>query len=206
MSSRAALLRRVVTSVEAAIERDRNHVVRVARDYCAGQFDETVFGRPVPDWRCDDFEIRDRTLWIFATGDREPICDGASLCPDRVGKLDLAWGYIPHDMLYAYYTQMARDPAWAAAGWTESEIRRLADMVLARGVEHAGEVAGGAWKGVGGIVARIMHGAVRVFGGLYHRLALLLALLALCCALAGCAIPRGFTPLDPPPYTVEEVR
>ena len=74
----------------------------------------------------------------------------------------------------------------------------------------AGEVAGGAWRGVSGILARIMHGAVRVFGGLYHRLALLLALCALCAALvgcAGCAIPGGFTPGDtPPPYTVEEVR
>ena len=206
MSSQAAILRRVIKSVEAAIERDRNHVVRVTRDYCAGQFDPLVFGRPVPDYACDDFEIRDRVLWIFATGDREPICDGASLCPDRVGPLDLAWGYIPHDLLYAHMADMARDPAWIEAGWTEAEIRRLADMVLSRGVEHAGEVAGGAWKGVGGALARVMHGAVRVFGGLYHRLALLLALLVLCCALVGCASPRGFMPLDPPPYTVEEVR
>ena len=208
--SRAAILRRVIKSVEAAIERDRDHRVRVTRDYCAGEFDALVFGRPVPDWRCDDFSIRGRALWIRATGDREPICDGASLCPDRVGKLDLAWGYIPHDLLYAHMAEMARDPAWAEAGWTEPEIRRLADMVLARGVEHAGEVVGGAWRGVSGLVARIMHGAVRLFGGLYHRIALLLALAALCCALcgcAGCAIPGGFTPSDtPPPYTVEKVQ
>ena len=203
MSSKAAILRRVIKSVEAAIARDRDHRVRVTRDYCAGEFDELVFGRPVPDYACDDFEIRCRALWIHATGDREPVCDGANLCPDRVGPLDLAWGYIPHDLIYAHLRDMARDPAWIEAGWTEPEIRRLADMVLASGVAHAGAVAGGAWRGVGGLVARIMHGAVRLFGGLYHRLAPLLLLAALV-GCSGCAIPGGFSPGDtPPPYAVE---
>lgn len=206
-TTNAKICRRVIEAVEEAVKRDRDHRIRITRDYCAGEFDETVFGNPVPDFDCEDFYIRNRALWIRESGDRPLRIDGASLCPDKIGKLDLAWGYIPHDLGYEHIHDMAVDEAWMEAGWNEGSIRALWDMVLGQGIKKAGEVEGGAWKGIGGAVARIVHGAVRLFGGWYHKFMLAVLAAFVLAGCAGCTIPAGFTPGDePPPYTVEKVK
>ncbi len=190
-------------AVKKAYDKDRDHLVRVTDDAVVGTFDKTVFGLAVPDYSCENFKIENRVLTVFATGEREPVCDGATLAPDKC-LIDIAPGYIPHDLGYEEIDRMAADPEWKAAGWTAETIRALWDMVLGQCLlAEAGKTSGFARRKAGSWIARTYYSFVRRFGGIAHRLMGAIGLVAISFVLAGCAVPNGFTPSpDPIPYEV----
>ena len=204
------LVTKTMKSIIRAYKADRDHLVRLDEDFFVGTFAETFpwkdgSGKPVElpilDFRCDEFEIVDRKLVCHKS--EEPRSDGATLAPDKVGKVDLASGYIAHDDLYAAMQRIAEDPAWKAAGWTEEAVRALADAVLAwmiRYEELRVHPDRPPW------IHRVYHAAVRAFGGIAHRIGIrcLAILAALAVAGCGCApLPQVFTPSgERPVYTV----
>lgn len=190
--------------VARAVRKDRDHRVIVLKDWKVGRFAAEVFGKPVPDYDCANFSIEDRWLVVKATGDREPDIDGATLAPDRL-LIDIAPGYIPHDLGYGEIERMAADPAWKEAGWDEKSIRALWDMVLGQClVSEAAKEDGRARKAAGNLVARIYYKAVRLLGGVAHAVGRLLGIVAVAFVIAGCAYPpKGFSPSgDLPSYEV----
>ena len=199
-----ALSAEAVARIRKAVAADRDHLVSLQEDFRVGSFRETF------RWRGRDLPIlpyagkilgigADRVLTIYAgtTG------DGASFFPDKIGGIDLAPGYIPHDAWYDEMDKIADDPAWKEAGWTRPAVRALGDLVLARMVEREERKAGAKrpW------IAQGLHGAVRAVGGVYHWLAGLFALSAAVLLLSGCSgcadLPDGFDPGgDDPVYIV----
>lgn len=185
-------------TIRNAYEKDRDHLVRLDRDFVVGTLAESFhYGEndlPVLDWRCEDFSIVARVLTLYARPD--PICDGATLAPDRLAGVDLARGYIPHDFLYTHLDEMAADEKWKAAGWTEASLRAFFDAILGKMIEAEEKKKGKKpWR------SRLYYAGVRLFGGIAHRLGLSTAVLAL--AVAGCAIPAAIEPSgEEPAYTV----
>jgi len=195
-------------TIRRLVEADRDHLVVLDEDFRAGTFRETFRwkGRDLPilAYEGELFRIDERrNLVFFSDAGREPGVDGATYFPDRVGRVDLAAGYIPHDKMYDEMRRMAKDPAWAAAGWTEPALRALADIVLGKMVEREERRENPERRPW---ISRLMYGAVRACGGLYHRLARLFGAIVLALALgaAGCsgcaALPDGvFDPSDEEP-------
>lgn len=193
-----------IAIMSEAIRADRDHTCELMQDYVVGKFDEKVLGKYVPDYECEAFDISNRLLTIHK-GFND--CDGATFAPDRL-IIDIAKGYIPHDAGYAAIEQMAADPRWIANGWTESEIRKLWDIVLGQCLDCAAQKEKGWRKTVSSLVARVYYRAVRLFGGLFHKSAkIIIILFLLSLLLSGCSIPDGFTPTDNDPiYIIEETR
>lgn len=195
---KAKVLVKAMKKAKNACDKDRDHLVRLDRDFLVGRLVESFpYGEkdlPVLDWRCQDFSIADRVLTLYARP--EPICDGATLAPDKLAGVDIAPGYLPHDYLYTHLDEMAADEAWRAAGWTKESLRAFFDAILGNMVEHEERRKGKLpWR------SRIYHAGVRLFGGIAHRLGLSTAVLAL--AVAGCAIPPAIEPSgEEPAYTV----
>lgn len=195
---KAGILVKAMKKAKNAWEKDRDHLVRLDGDFLVGRLVESFrYGEkvlPVLDWRCKDFSIVDRTLTLYASPD--PICDGATLAPDRLAGVDIAPGYLPHDYLYTHLDEMSADEAWRAAGWTKESLRAFFDAILGNMVEHEEKRKGKKpWR------SRLYHAGVRLFGGIAHRLGLSTAVLAL--AVAGCAIPAAIEPSgEEPVYTV----
>lgn len=195
---KARILVKAMKKAKNAWEKDRDHLVRLDGDFLVGRLVESFrYGEkvlPVLDWRCKDFSIVDRTLTLYASPD--PICDGATLAPDRLAGVDIAPGYLPHDYLYTHLDEMSADEAWRAAGWTKESLRAFFDAILGNMVEHEEKRKGKLpWR------SRLYHAGVRLFGGIAHRLGLSTAVLAL--AVAGCAIPAAIEPSgEEPVYTV----
>ena len=189
---------KAMKKLKDAYERDRDHLVRLDRDFVVGTLCESFpYGEkdlPVLDWRCEDFSIVSRVLTLYARPD--PICDGATLAPDKLAGVDLAAGYIPHDFLYTHLDEMAADERWKEAGWTEASLRAFFDAILGRMIEREEKKRGKApWR------SRLYYAGVRLFGGIAHRLGLSTAALLL--AVAGCAIPDVIVPSgEEPEYTV----
>lgn len=217
MSSEADIEMDVIFSaagkvVKKWLKEDRNHKIRILHDYVAGTFGETVLGKTVPDYDCDTFSIKDRVLTIKATvGD--PFIDGADFAPDKIGKLDLAKGYVPHDCGYRERKRMAEDTRWKAAGWTESSIRHLWDIVLGSGCKSSGKNQSGFWQSIANGCGRLYYTATHWFGGIYSSnkdaihnavkvVLISLSILGLS-GCGGCSVPDGFEPSDDPvPYEV----
>ena len=201
--------------VAKAIQKDRDHLARLNDDYFVGRFNPLVFGLVVPDFDCKLFMIKDRELWQKKTPEGElPNPDGATLCPDKVLKFDLAVAWIPHDNGFPFIEIMAQDPAWIAAGWTEVKIQALFDGVLGDvALYHAGKMP---WyhRAYAKPVARGMYAGTRIFGGIGRKIyrkfdkvqiiALVLSIFA--SSLSGCFSPPGiFQPSDDlPNYTIEK--
>lgn len=151
---------------------DQNRRVRVKRDFIAGRFVSPLTLWPtgrkvdcVPDFECPDFGIRAGVMTIYATGDREPFCDGATYAPDRIGKISLIAGALAHDAGYQHLEAIAK--AW---GWTEDEVRWLFDCALGNTVEvKARRQKSAVWRAAGATISRMVFAAVRAFGGLYHK-------------------------------------
>ena len=189
---------KAMKKLKDAYEKDRDHLVRLDRDFVVGTLAESFpYGEkdlPVLDWRCRDFSIVSRVLTLYARPD--PICDGATLAPDRLAGVDLAAGYIPHDFLYTHLDEMAADERWKEAGWTEPALRAFFDAILGRMIESEEMRKGKApWR------SRLYYAGVRLFGGIAHRLGLSTAALLVC--FCGCAIPDVIAPSgDEPEYTV----
>lgn len=180
-------------AIRRIVEADRDHLVVLDEDFFAGTFRETFVwkGRELPilPYSCKLFRIDENRRLVFnADGDNEPDVDGATYCPDKIGDIDLAPGYISHDKLYDEMKRMAESPEWKAAGWTEPAVRRLADIVLGKMVEREEQrekPERRPW------ISRVVYGACRAFGGLYHRLSrcfgAAVVALALALGAAGCA-------------------
>jgi len=204
------IVAKTVKSIISAYKADRDHLVRLDEDFFVGTFAETfpwkdASGKPVElpilDFHCDAFSIVDRKLVCYKA--KEPRSDGATFAPDKVGKVDLASGYIAHDDIYDAMKKIAEDPAWKAAGWTEEAVRALADAVLAwmiRYEELRVHPDRPPW------IHRVYHTAVRAFGGIAHRIGIRCLALAFAFAVAGCGcapLPEVFTPSGQRPvYTV----
>lgn len=189
---------KAMAKIRNAYEKDRDHLVRLDRDFLVGRLVESFrYGEkalPVLDWRCEDFSIVDRTLTLYARP--EPICDGATCAPDRLAGVDLARGYIPHDYLYTHLDEMAADERWKAAGWTAASLRAFFDAILGKMIDAEERKKGKSpWR------SRLYYAGVRIFGGIAHRLGFSTAALLL--AVAGCAIPDVIAPSgEEPEYTV----
>jgi len=158
--------------VKKWIEIDQNRRLRLLKDFRLGWFTDGPIKLPsgmitvgVPDYRCADFEITDGVMVAYATGGREPFCDGASLSPDRIGKISLVRAAIGHDAIYAYWEDIAR--AW---GWNAGDVRWLADNMLGNAIEdEAAAQKSPIWRAGGNVIARVAHSLCRLFGGVYHR-------------------------------------
>lgn len=181
---------------------DHAHEVVLDKDYHVGTFREKFHFRdrwlPILDAEIEQLRIRDRELWILATARG----DGASCVPDKIGKIDLLVGAIPHDEMYRLMRKLVELPAWREAGWTEPAVRCLADIVLAV-MTRREEQRDGSKKET---VSRTVYTGVRAFGGIYHKIMGWLGLSLLILALAGCAIPDDvFDPSDDyPVYHIED--
>jgi len=194
------LVAKAMQSIKKAYKADRDHLVRLDRDFYVGTFaDVFPYGEndlPVLDFRCRDFSIADRQLTLYASP--EAKSDGATLAPDKVAGVDLAAGYLPHDYLYGHLDEMANDPAWKAAGWTKDALRALFDSVLGKMIEREEKA-----KGRSPWISRLYYGAVRVFGGLAHKIGIHCLAILFALGVAGCVFPDSFTPSDEKPaYTV----
>lgn len=188
-----------IVIMNEAIRADRDHQCELTADYVVGKFDEKVLGKYVPDYECEAFDISNGLLTIHK-GFND--CDGATFAPDKL-IIDIAKGYIPHDAGYAAIEQMAADPRWIANGWTESEIRKLWDIVLGQCLDHSAKQQSGWRKVAASIVARVYYRAVRLFGGIFHKSAkIILLIFLISLLLTGCSIPGGFSPTDEEPVYI----
>ncbi len=203
-------MRTAVNALIEIVKKDGDHKVIVKEPYLAGKLSGKFFGHKLPYYDCPGFTITNGVLTIKA-GDHG--IDGASLSPDKIGKLDLAGGYIPHDLGYIYMDDMATNINWLEAGWTKDDIRHMFDIILGEQIKHEGKKQGGIWKVCGTIYARLAYTACRVFGGVFHKLGKLVRLFKVAIIILaafgiagcdGCAIPEGvYTPADAPiPYEV----
>ena len=185
-----------IVIMNEAIRADRDHTCELMQDYVVGRFNKKVLGKYVPDYECEAFDITNGMLTIHK-GFSD--CDGATFAPDKL-IIDIAKGYIPHDAGYAAIEKMAADPRWIANGWTESEIRKLWDIVLGQCLDYSANKQQGWRKAASKLVARVYYHAVRLFGGIFHKSAkFIIILFLLSLLISGCSIPDGFVPSDEEP-------
>ncbi len=157
----------------------------IKHNFAAGKF-----LRECPDFICDDFAIIDGVLRIYATGKRSPICDGASLAPDKVLGFDVVASSVVHDCIYHYLEEIAE--CW---GWSVSDVRRLADEAFGCDMLYRARLEKNPAKRFAySAVAYIYYYAVRLFGGIYHKTKAGLLVISAMLFLSGCAIPETFAP------------
>lgn len=144
---------KMAEKVKEFIEVDQNCRIVILKDFMAGKFLVDV-----PDYKCEDFEITAGIMLIYATGNRQPICDGASLVPDEVKGFSALISSIVHDMLYAHLEEIAE--AW---GWDVADVRKLADNVFGNDLLARNK----GW--LGRLLSNVYYWGVRLFGGIYHN-------------------------------------
>lgn len=144
---------KMAEKVKEFIEVDQNCRIVILEDFSAGRFLVDI-----PNFKCDDFEIKDNCMTIFKTGSRQPICDGASLVPDEVKGFTALVSSIVHDMLYAHLEEIAE--AW---GWDVADVRKLADDVFGNDLLARNK------GGLGRLLSNVYYWGVRLFGGIYHN-------------------------------------
>lgn len=164
---------------------DQRKRIIILQSFVAGRFKSSV-----PDFYCKDFSIVNNLLTIYATEDREPICDGASLAPDSVAGFDIISSSVIHDCLYHYLERISQE--W---GWYVDDVRQIADEAFGCNLLFKARAEKNCLKRIAYTgVAYIYYYAVRLFGGLYHN-AKKGATLFLCLLLfVGCSIPETFIP------------
>lgn len=193
---------KVAKKMKELYDIDQRKRVVFNKDFFSGTFREKVMingqERVVPDFRNDDFQIIDRRVTIFATGDRDPFCDASSFSPEKILTIDLLRASATHDAIYQYQEDIAK--AW---GWPVEDVRELADHAHGNELQHeARKQSSAPMRVLGDIVAHVAHFCTRTFGGIYHRTHAgrnaVVAALAL--FVAGCAeIPLVFDPSDERP-------
>jgi hypothetical protein len=192
---------KIVKKMKELYDIDQRKRVVFNKDFFSGTFREKVMingqERVVPDFRNDDFQIIDRRVTIFATGDRDPFCDASSFSPEKILTIDLLRASVTHDAIYQYQEDIA--VAW---GWPVEDVRELADHAHGNELQHeARKQTSAPMRLLGDVVAHVAHFCTRTFGGIYHRAHAgrnaVVAALVLC--MAGCAeIPQVFDPSDEP--------
>ncbi len=197
--------RKVARKVKELYELDQRKRIRVMRDIILGRFrNDIVFPdgsvRSVPDFWCDDFAIVDGVFEVFATGDRDPFCDGSSLAPDKIGSWNTIKAALGHDAGYEHLEEIAE--AW---GWTTEEVRWLFDAMFGNLLHAETESQKNAVMRVAGnAFEKIYYWAVRRFGGFYHSVKQAAPALLALLLVAGClAIPDVFEPSDEQPEVAE---
>lgn len=165
------------------IRKDRDHHIRITKDYVAGFSD-------VPDYYCDDFKIENKKITVFATSSRPLEIDGATLAPDKIGNLDLAAGYILHDLIYTHLEDIAK--TWNRSSFT---VRKWADCVLQNAIEQQSSKHSKT-------IANIYYFASRMFGGIAHFLGKFFILLMILIYMNGCA-SSVFITAEEPCYKIE---
>ncbi|MBR3086862.1 MAG: hypothetical protein IKH04_10725 [Kiritimatiellae bacterium] len=193
---------KVAKKMKELYDIDQRKRVVFNKDFFSGTFREKVMingqERVVPDFRNDDFQIIDRRVTIFATGDRDPFCDASSFSPEKILTIDLMRASATHDAIYQYQEDIAK--AW---GWPVEDVRELADHAHGNELQHeARKQSSAPMRILGEVVAHVAHFCTRTFGGIYHRTHAgrnaVVAALVLCAA--GCAeIPQVFDPSDERP-------
>ena len=196
---------KVAKKVKELYEMDQKKRIRVMRDIILGRFrDDIVFPdgsiRSVPDFWCDDFAIVDGVFEVFATGDRDPFCDGSSLAPDEIGSWKTIKAALGHDAGYEHLEEIAE--AW---GWTTEEVRWLFDAMFGNLLHAETERQKNAVMRVAGnALEKIYYWAVRRFGGFYHSVKQAAPALLAVLLVAGClAIPDVFEPSEDQPEVAE---
>lgn len=193
---------KVAKKMKELYDIDQRKRVVFNKDFFSGTFREKVMingqERVVPDFRNDDFQIIDRRVTIFATGDRDPFCDASSYSPEKILTIDLLRPAATHDAIYQYQEDIAK--AW---GWPVKDVRELADHAHGNELQYeARKQSSAPMRILGEVVAHVAHFCTRTFGGIYHRTHAgrnaVVAALVLCAA--GCAeIPQVFDPSDERP-------
>lgn len=173
---------KIIKLIGKCIKKDRDHHVIITEDYVAGY-------TSLPNYLCDDFKIEDGKITVFATGDREPVIDGATCAPDKIGDLDIAPGYILHDLFYAHLEDIS-------AKWRTDvkNVRKVADDILENAIAQQ-KCAGSK------LVSKIYYAAVRCFGGIAHALGKLFTIALILFIFTGCAA-QVITLEEDPPYQV----
>ena len=112
----------------------------------------------------------------FDSTPERPVCDGASRFPDRLFGINLVPGSIAHDIIYRDMEAIAK-----AFGVPMAVVRKFADHVFSSVnlAENDGKL------GVK-TVATLTFWGVRLFGGLYHKRHIAMAILVML-MLSGCA-------------------
>ena len=195
-----------------------DNAYRITRPWVAFTLAPQILGRDVPDYAGLRYSIVSGLVIINASPDGQPSgIDGATGVLDKF-IIDLAPGFLPHDLLYLELERHAADPLWKAAGWDVVSLRKLWDGAFAAMIAGSNDNLP---KGSGTLAkvkqrikrlyskffAYTSYPILRGLGGLVHiarkpRSLLLLNLLFVL-GLMGCAqwaidgiVPTG----DPPPY------
>lgn len=189
----------IINGVRKALEEDSNHQIHLKEDYHVG-----TFNIPMPDYDCNDFYIKDRRFVVK----KEAACiDGASKAPDKL-IIDIACGYIPHDVWYEHLQDMAEHPDFKVLGYDYDKLRKIGDDVFGIQLYNESNKQTNFFTRQGSsLVARIYYNAVRLFGGLYNKLNRSIKLLCIIFATSfligcsGCATPDQsiFTSSDASP-------
>lgn len=171
-------------TIKKCFEKDRDHNVIITEDYIAGQTD-------VPDFKCDDFEIKNKIFTVFKTGDRKPVIDGATCAPDKIGPIDIAPAYVIHDLIYTHMEEIAK--AW---DWNIKDVRKWADDCLyCLIIDERNPFSK--------LIGRIYYSAVRLFGGIFHNRRFFIIIILIIAIIGhGCAGQNVITPIENPAYEV----
>ena len=170
--------------IKAQIRRDAENLYSLKEDWKL-----PAINRALRDYGDEAFRIwwdwdRERSFVVvraFESTREDPICDGASLAPDKVLGVDFVPAALFHDRWYGRMEAIAK--AW---GWGVADMRKLGDEIFAS-IVYAENGSGPVVR----FLASTYYHAVRAFGGLYHKHGgklrnLVLAILA-AAVFAGCA-------------------
>lgn len=165
-----------------AYKKDKANRYQLLKEWTLPRIDETV-----PDYEDDLFRIRNSQITIKPYAGN--ICDGCSLSPDKIGsKIKPVIGALFHDPWYIRGDLIAAE--W---GWPVARVRALGDRIFyGILIQYAGPVA------------KPYYRFVRTFGGLYHSIKAMIALVLLAALIGGgCCTPNDpfdGRPIDKPDY------
>lgn len=186
----------IIYNIQKIIEEDKNHRIRLKEDFVVGSFKIQM-----PDFDCVDFCIKDKKMIVKKEA---ASIDGASCAPDKF-IIDMACGYIPHDVWYQHLEEMAAHPDFQALGYTYDKLRKIGDDVFGIKLLQEASKEGTQFKRTGAtLVSKIYYNAVRWFGGIFHKLGKLFCIafaVSLLTGCTGCAMPDSsiFEPSDEEP-------
>jgi hypothetical protein len=161
---------RIPKKVHVVKRSEDDNAYRITNDWFACEFAPVILGKIIPDYDGIRYRIVSRMLLILKTPDNKPSgIDGATGVKDKF-VIDLAPGFIPHDLMYLELERHAADPAWKAAGWTEVSLRKLWDGVFTVMTDaEASKQPDPPKRWLGKLFSCISYPILRLVGGIYHR-------------------------------------